>query len=471
MRHEPNPAAEACYDVGRIDGLSVSNERAGSREITRIARLATPIALAQFGFTAIGLVDVAVLGHASAIDLAGASIGRSINFATTALAIGVSAALEPLAAQAIGAGEHEAAWRAYLAGLVACVVVWVPSSVLAWCVTYLLEPLGIARELVLPAQSFLLAQLPGMLGLGVYLTAKSYVQANGATRSPLTAAILANLVNLVVCNVLVRGDEALVAVGLPAFGLLPQGAFGAGLASTIAHGVLGGWVLLAAYRARPVGGGRSPLPIGKVIRIGGPIGLQLLAEIGVFSFAALLAGRLGQTAVGAHQIAIGLASFTFMGALGISGATAVTVGHAVGEGRPPRSAGVAGMALGAMYMSVTAILFLLCRGALARLFTDDGAVAALTAELLIVAAAFQLFDGVQVVAGGALRGAGDVKFAFYVNVAAHWLVGLPLALWLAFRAGYGARGIWFGLLAGLAIVALLLAWRFVRITRRAIARV
>lgn len=470
--------------------MSASNVVAarGGREIATIGRLAAPIALAQFGFTAIGLVDVAVLGHASPTDLGGASIGRSINFAGVALAIGVSASLEPLVAQAVGAGEEDEAWRAYLAGLVASAVVWVPCSLLCWASTYALATLGIEDALIGPARAFLVAQLPGMLGLGLYLSAKSFLQAHASTRPSVVAAIAANVVNLVVCNLLVRGDEGLVAIGLPGIGLTPRGAFGAGIASSVAHVVLAGCVLVPAWWRRPRSGGGPPgtftgtgksrftgavrrLPIAKVIRLGGPIGLQLLAEIGVFSFAAVLAGRLGQVPVGAHQIAIGLASFTFMGALGISGATAVAVGHAVGEGRAPRRVGIAGIVLGAGYMSVTAAGFLLLRGPLARIFTDDREVAELTASLLVIAAAFQLFDGVQVVAGGALRGAGDVKFAFYANVAAHWLVGLPLALVLAFELGMGAQGLWYGLLTGLAIVSVLLAWRFVRVTRGAIARV
>src|SRR5262249_12638339 len=163
---------------------------------------------------------------------------------------------------------------------------------------------------------------------------------------------------------------------------------------------------------------------------GMPVGLQLLAEIGVFSLVAVLAGRLGRVAVSGHQIAIGLASFTFMGALGISGATAVRVGHAVGEGRVARRPGLVGFALGGVFMSASALLFLAFRRPLVMVFTDDASVIELGASLLVVAAAFQLFDGVQAVAAGALRGAADVRFSFIANVGAHWLIGLPCALLL-----------------------------------------
>ncbi|MBX3258501.1 MAG: MATE family efflux transporter [Labilithrix sp.] len=446
------------------------------RELATIARLATPLALAQFGLTAIGLVDVAVLGHASAAELGGASIGRSINFASVAFGIGVAAALEPLAAQAVGAGERDGAWRAFLGGLVGCALVWLPTSALAVGATWLLEPLGIAPDLVGPARAFLLPQLPGMLAFSVFLAAKSFLQANGRARAPLAASVVANVVNLIVCNVLVRGDEALTAVGLPPIGFPRLGAFGAGVASSVAQVVLAAWVLVAAWRTRPREAARAvgpirALPIAKVLRLGTPIGLQLLAEIGVFSLVAVLAGKLGTVAVAAHQIAIGLASFTFMGALGIGGATAVRVGHAIGEGRSPRGAGLVGIGLGAGFMSASALLFLVARRPLVALFAEDPAVVELGASLLVVASAFQLFDGIQGVAAGALRGAGDVRFAFAANVAAHWLVGLPLALWLGLRAGLGATGLWIGLLAGLTLVAVSLLGRFLVVAKGPLARV
>jgi multidrug resistance protein, MATE family len=457
-----------------IGGHHVSIPSLGE-EIGKIARLAGPIVLAQCGLTLLGLVDVAVLGHASATELGGASIGRSIGFVAIALGLGVSGALEPLAAQAVGASEPHVAWRAFVATLKACVLVWAPCAVLAIASTWALEPLGIAAELVQPARAFLVANLPGFLGFAIFLAAKAYLQAHGRTSPALVAALLANPVNFVVCNVLVRGEEAIAWTGLSAPWLPRLGALGAGLSGTIASAVLAGWALAAALRLRPSddAGGRSgaELSTRKVLGLALPIGLQLLAEIGVFSLVAVLAGRLGEVAVSAHQIAIGLATFTFMGSLGVSAATAVRVGHAIGERRTPRRAGLVGIGVGAGFMVLSGPVFLLFPRPLASLFTDDPAIVALAVDLLFIAAAFQLFDGLQAVAAGALRGAADVRFAFVANVAAHWLVGLPLALLLAFRYGLGARGLWWGLLVGLGLVAALLVGRFLRITRGLVARV
>jgi multidrug resistance protein, MATE family len=442
-------------------------------ELGIIARLALPIALAQFGLTLLGLVDVAVLGHVSAAELGGGSIGRSIGFAGLALGIGASAALEPLAAQAIGANEPHVAWRAFVATTSACAVIWVPCTVVTIASTWALVPIGVAPELVGPARAFIVAQTPALLLFPIFLAAKTFLQAHKRTWPALASAIAANVVNLVVCNVLVRGEIPLGRFGRIGVGVAPLGAFGAGLASSVASVVLVGGVLLFVLPMKPPRpvDASADVSVWKVLRLGTPIGFQLLAEIGVFSLVAVLAGRLGGVAVSAHHIAIGLASFTFMGVLGVSGATAVRVGHAVGEKRSPRRAGLIGIAVGAAFMACSSTLFLATPRSLIALFTEDPAITELSVTLLGIAAAFQLFDGVQGVAAGALRGAGDVRFAFAANVAAHWCVGFPLALVLGFHLGLGAPGLWWGLLAGLAVVAIALLWRFLAISKHDVKRV
>lgn len=456
--------------VGLISSGSPTDERS---ELETIARLALPIALAQFGLTLLGLVDVAVLGHVSATELGGASIGRSIGFAGLGLGLGAAAALEPLAAQALGANEPHVAWRSFVATAIACVVIWVPTSLLSIASTWLLVPIGVDAELVPPCRAFLVAQTPGLLLFALFLASKTFLQAHKRTWPALVAAIAANVVNVIVCNALVRGEIPLGRFGRIPLGLPSLGAFGAGIASTISSVVLVGVVLAVILPMRPRVEleTQAHVSVGKVLRLGTPIGLQLLAEIGVFSVVAVLAGRLGKVAVSAHHIAIGLASFTFMGVLGVSGATAVRVGHAVGERRSPRRAGLLGIGMGAAFMMCSSAMFLLMPRPLVALFTDDPAVTDLGVRLLGVAAAFQLFDGVQGVAAGALRGAGDVRFAFAANVAAHWLVGFPLALVLAFTLDMGAFGLWWGLLCGLVLVSVLLLWRFLKISNRPLDRV
>ncbi|MCL2725072.1 MAG: MATE family efflux transporter, partial [Polyangiaceae bacterium] len=443
------------------------------RELGRILWLALPISLAQFGQMLLGLVDVAILGHVSSTELGGASIGRAIGFVSTSLCIGVAAALEPLAAQAVGASEERTAWEAFTASLGASVAVCLPGCILAILSTWLLEPLGIERALIAPARAFLVAQVPGLLFFALFLSAKTYLQAHGRTAPALLAAVTANVVNVVVCNVLVRGSLGIGTWSL-GLGTPPLGAFGAGIASSIASFVLASYVLVAALRLRPHSRGVTKTPYGarlrKVVRIGTPISLQILAEIGVFSLVAVLAGRLGAVAASAHSIAVGLASFAFMGVLGVSGATAVRVGHAIGEGRSPRQSGLIGIGVGATFMALFGIVFLAIPDFLMSLFTNDVHIRALGVTLLRIAAAFEIFDGVQVVAAGALRGAGDIHYPFLATLGAHWTIGFPLALFLAFHAGWGAPGLWWGLLVGLVLVAFLLTDRFLRISRGLIKR-
>lgn len=456
--------------VGLVSG---GDRTGGQSELETIARLALPIALAQFGLTLLGLVDVAVLGHVSAAQLGGASIGRSIGFAGLGLGLGAAAALEPLAAQAVGANEPHVAWRSYVSTMIACLLIWVPCSALSIGSTWLLAPIGVDPELVAPCRAFLVAQTPGLLLFALFLASKTFLQAHKRTAPALVAAIAANVVNVVACNALVRGELPLGRFGRIPLGIPSLGAFGAGLASTLSSVVLVGVVLfvIVPMRPREEVAPSAHVSVAKVLRLGTPIGFQLLAEIGVFSVVAVLAGRLGKVAVSAHHIAIGLASFTFMGVLGISGATAVRVGHAVGEGRSPRRPGLLGIGMGIAFMACSSAVFLFAPRPLVALFTDDPAITDLGVKLLGIAAAFQLFDGIQGVAAGALRGAGDVRFAFAANVAAHWLVGFPLALLLGFRLGLGAFGLWWGLLGGLVVVALLLLWRFLKVSKGSIDRV
>jgi MATE family multidrug resistance protein len=444
-------------------------------EAATIARLAFPIALAQFGMVALGLVEIAILGRATPEQLGGASIGRSLGFVGMGLGIGASAGLEPLAAQAVGAREPATAWRAFTATIAAGALLALPCGALEIASTWALEPLGVEPALIPPARAFVIGHAPGLFFVTVFLAAKTYLQAHKRTAPAVVGAVTANVANLAVCSLLVLGDGALVRLGLPRAGLPALGAFGAGLANTFANAVLAACVFVPAWRSRPRAlspeeSARARVPIAKVLGLGVPIGLQLLAEIGVFSLVAVLAGRLGTVAVSAHQIAIGLASFTFMGVLGVSAATSVRVGHAIGERRSPRPAGLIGIAMGAAFMGCCGIVFLSAPRALVAAFTDDPAIVDLGARLVLIAAAFQLFDGVQGVAAGALRGAADVRFPFVVIAGAHWLIGFPLALYFGFHAGLGAPGLWWGLLVGLALVAALLTWRFVAISGRAIDR-
>lgn len=454
-----------------LTSVPIDSPRGTARaELVALARLAWPITSAQMLLVSMGLVDTAVLGRVSVTELAGATIGRSIGFGVASISMGIGMGLEPLASQALGAGETGRAWGALVATLKAIALTWIPVALLGMAITFLLEPMGVAHEITVRARWYLTGQLPGLGLYGAYIAARTYLQAHGNARAALFAALIANLMNWIVCNVLVRGDEALLAVGLPGVGLPPLGAFGAGLATSLAEIVLVGIALYAA-RARHAGGASEPVLVRTVLAVGIPVGLQLFAELGIFSLVALVSGRLGEVPASAHQVAIGLASFTYMASLGVSAATSVRVGNAVGEGTSPRRVGLLGIGLGGGLQAMSAVVFALFPRQLVGLFSQDARVVDLGAKLVMIAAVFQLFDGVQGVASGALRGAGDVRFAFLANVVAYWAIGLPVALWLGFGLGLGAPGLWGGLTLGLVIVAFVLVARFVVLTRGKIERV
>ncbi len=469
-------------------------------EIRAIAKLSAPISLAQVALVAMGLVDTAILGRESVDDLAAAGLARSVGFAALSFGLGIAAALEPLAAQAIGARQPNRAWKAQTSAFAAIAIAW-PLMVLgSLASTFLLPRFGVEATVVDRARLFLLGQAPGQLLFLAFLVAKTFLQAHGNTSPALVATGAANVVNFIACQLFVRGDDALRSLHLPPIGLPKLGAFGAGCSSSVASLALFGVVWMAARRFRPTdvsdagptshGPSSDEVGVRQVLAVGLPIGFQMLAEIGVFSMCALHAGEFGARAESAHQIALGLASFTFMGALGVSAGTAVRVGLAVGEGRSPRRIGLVGIGVGAGVQLFGALIFTFFPEFLAARFSQDPAVIRLGGQLLYIAAIFQLFDGMQAVAGGALRGVGDVHAAFLLNVFSHWCVGYPIALALAYGSGdlsrynpskyiaillhthdgLGVRGLWIGLTAGLVTVALTMSGRFLVLSRRTIAR-
>ena len=448
-------------------------------EIRDTLRLAVPITLAQVALMTMGLVDAALVGRVSAAELAAVSLGNSLAFAMICPAMGVTMAVEPLASQAVGAGESDRAWTSLRAGVLACLLLSLPTMLLVAVSALILGPVGVDPAVVPAAQRFIWARLPGVPMWLLFMAAKAYLEARGVTRPLYVWGWLANVLNFVVCALLVFGDGALERVGLPGAGLPRMGSLGAGLATSFSNTVLAAAALLSAWHIRPEGasllGEREELRTmsRKLIRVGVPIGFQILTEVGVFSAVSLLVGRLGAISTAAHQIALGLASFTFMGVLGMSGATSVRVGRAIGAGEEggPRRAGVVGVGLGAVYMACCGLVFLVAPGPLARLFSDDPAVLSVAESLIRVAAAFQIFDGIQGVSSGALRGAADTRFASWMNVLCHWGVGFPCAVLLGLILGGGVVGLWWGLCIGLLVVSVALLWRFFRISSRTIAAV
>lgn len=429
-------------------------------ELRPMFRLAWPVATAELGWMAMGLVDTMFVGRVGAEALGAVSIGSHVFFAVALFGMGMLLGLDYLVSFAHGAGRLADARRALVQGSYLAVALAVVLTGVILVLEANLDHLGVQPAVVAATRPYLHAVTWSMLPLLLFSTLRRYLQALAEVRVIVIALISANVLNAAVDWVLVFGR-----LGFPALG-----AEGAGWATTAARVYL--FLFLLAYvvvrerRGAPrdaVSLRFEPRRFVQVARLGAPAALQLVLESGVFAAATVLAGGLTASALAAHQVALSAASMTFMVPLGISSAAAVRVGHALGRGQPAAAghAGWSALLLAVVFMSGAALVFLFAPRAVFAVFTDAPDVIAIGVGLLAVAAAFQLFDGLQVVATGALRGLGDTRTPMLANLLGHWFLGLPIGALLCFRAGWGVTGLWLGLCIGLTVVAVVLItiWR------------
>jgi multidrug resistance protein, MATE family len=428
------------------------------RATTRgLLRLALPITTVQVGMMTMGVVDTAMVGRVGAADLAAVALGSMYFFLISIFGLGVLMALDPVVAQGAGARDHEAVARGVQRGLLLAVALGVIASLLHLPAAPVLALLGQPDDVVPIAGTYVRALIPGILPFFVFSVFRQSLQALHHTRDLVIAIVLANLAN-VFCNwVLIFGK-----LGFPALG-----AQGAGYATSINRWFMALGLLAAAWPLlRPL---LRPLrpeiwqrePLMRIVRIGLPIGLHHELEFGAFGVTALLMGTLGTIEMAAHQIALNIASLTFMVPLGVGAAAAVLVGQAVGRGDPgdARRAAAVSLGVGVAFMGTSAVVMLLFPRAIASLYTDLAPVLSLAATLIPIAGAFQVFDGTQVVSAGTLRGVGDTRVPMLIGLVGFWLIGLPVSIALAFHVGLGPLGLWWGLVAGLGAVAILLLLR------------
>ncbi|MCC7541836.1 MAG: MATE family efflux transporter [Deltaproteobacteria bacterium] len=445
--------------------------------LSDITRLAPSLALVSLGHVTMGLVDTAVVGQIGRVPLAAVGLGSSLTFLVSTVGLGVGLGTEPLAAQAFGAGDLAAARDAMRRGVALALIVALPVLLILAGLAIGLGSLGVDPAIIPDARAYMSSRLAGVPPLFAFVAVRAYLQATKRPYAPLVATFVANVANLVGDWLLVYGDDGLSWLGLPRVGIPRLEALGAGIATVLATCVQLAVVVVAVRidDAPRVGATyvrwRKVLaagPLWRMAKVGLPIGLQIAVEAGVFTTVAVLMARFGAVEAAAHQVTINLASASFNVLIGIGSATSIVVGHHVGAGSRtmPLRAGAAGLTLGAGVMLVASALFLLVPEWLARLFTNDPVVVATTVDLLRIAGAFQLVDGTQAVASGALRGAADTAWPFAIHAVSHWGVGFTAALVLAFVLGLGGQGLWWGLTAGLAFAAVLLVARFVVRARR-----
>ena len=439
------------------------------REFRSLIRLALPIVTVQVGLMLMGVVDTLMVGRVSAAALAAVALGNLYFFGVAVFGMGVLFSLDPLISQAVGAEDDAAIARGMQRGLVLTLVLFT----LALIPLVLAEPVfSVLRQpddVVPLAAGYVHAATPGMLAFLGFIVLRQTLQSMDRVAPIVVAIVAANVVNAALNWVLVFGH-----LGVPALGPV-----GTGWASTLSRWtMLIGLAILAYRRLGPYLKPAGPevlriRPLARMIRIGAPVGAQLQLEMGAFGAVALLMGWLGTAQMAGHQVAINLASLTFMVPLGIAQAGSVRVGQAVGRDDPAaaRAAVKAALLAGAGFMTFTMILFLAAPAWLTALYTDEPEVTVIAVALIPIAGVFQVFDGLQVVAAGVLRGIADTTVPFLANLLAFWVVGIPLGVWLGFGTAAGPVGLWWGLVAGLGLVALFLVLRVRVRMRRELRRV
>jgi MATE family multidrug resistance protein len=428
------------------------------REFGPMLKLAAPLALAELGWVAMGVVDTIMAGHLGAGPTGASSLGNMLFYPIATLGTGVLLGMDTLVAQAFGAKNQEETRHSLVSGVWLALLLSPLLGAMIWNLPPLLRLVGTNPRVMVLLVPFLKALVWGMAPLLLFTAFRRYAQAVDIVKPVTFALVSANVVNFV-------GDWALMYGhwGAPAMGIE-----GAGWSTSLARAYMAA-VLLAAivWKERKTGGllfrvsWRADFArIRRLMMLGLPAAAQFGLEGAVFGVVAVLAARLDEASLAAHSIAVLIISATYMVPLGISSAAAVRVGHAVGRNDPAgvAASGWAALLVSVAFMGAAGIAFWLVPRAIVHIFINDDSVIATGAILLRIAAFFELFDGVQVVATGALRGLGDTRTPMLAHFTGYWIVGLPIAYLLCFTLSWGAPGIWIGLCAALIPIGGTLVW-------------
>ena len=425
-------------------------------------RLALPVVLAELGWMAMGIVDTIMVAPLGPSAIAAAGIGTSVHMAFAVFGMGLLLGLDTLVSQAYGAGDHRDCHRWLVHGVVMGAALTAPVMAACACVLWGIPSFGFHPDVQPLLRGYFGVVLWSTVPLLLYAAVRRYLQGMHVVAPIAFALVTANLMNAAANWTLIYGHFGLPALGVP----------GAAWATMVSRVYMLLVLVVAAWwidrrrssGLRDVSTRLSRERFVRLWQLGFPAATQVTLEVGVFGLATALAGRLDPVSSAAHQIALNIAGASFMVPLGVASAGAVRVGNRVGA-NDPQGAGRAGwtaILLGACFMLAMGVAFFTMPRTLIGLFSPGEAVVELGASLLLVAAVFQLFDGLQAVATGALRGLGDTRMAMLVNLAGHWFLGLPVAYALCFPLGYGVRGLWMGLSLGLIVCGVVLTWHWHR---------
>lgn len=444
---------------------ALSQPRPWRLESRALLHLALPLVLTEVCQMSMGLTDILMMGWLGADALAAGALANHFYGLFVLVGIGVMSAVAPMVAQAIGARQFRVVRRTLRQGLWAALAVGLPSFAVAWHAGAILTALGQDPAIAAAAQAYLRAMLWGFVPVLWYMVLSHFLAAHGRPRPALAVTLVAIAVNALANYGLMFGHW-----GLPRLGLV-----GAGVATALVEVVMFAGLLGFVLRDRGLRRYRILARIWRpdwprfveLFRIGLPIGLSMLAEIGLFLGSSLLIGLFGADQLAAHGLAIECVAVAYMLPYGIGQAAAVRVGLAKGRGDllAARRAGWTALAWGSGIALLPALGFWLLGAELVGLFLDPGVAANAAAVgfavgFLQVAAVFQVFDGAQVVAAGALRGLKDTRVPMALAVLGYWVFGLGAAVLFAFELGYEGLGAWFGLAVGLGVTAPMMVLRF-----------
>jgi MATE family multidrug resistance protein len=441
-------------------------------ELPPMLRVAIPVVLAELGWMAMGVIDTIMVGPLGPEAIAAAGVGTSLHMAFAIFGMGLLLGLDTLVSQAFGARLIQECHRWLVHGVALALLLTPPLMLISWGVYLAIPSLGFH-----PAVEPLLGGYYGVIiwsspWLLLYAAFRRYLQGMHLVKAVMFALVSANVVNAGANWALIYGN-----LGFPAMGVA-----GAAWATLISRFYMAAVLLTAIVFYDRWRWSDLPTLAGhlhrawfkRLLQLGFPAASTVALEVGVFASATALAGRLDPISAASHQIALNIAAVSFMIPLGLGSAGAVRVGHAVGAGDPPRAAaaGWTAILLAMAVMVLAATTFFVIPRTLIGIFTRDEAVLALGSSLLFVAAVFQLFDGLQGVTTGVLRGVADTRTPMITNLLAHWFFGLPVGYTLCFVFGIGVIGLWIGLSTGLIIagVVLLYMWQRRIATLRASSR-
>jgi multidrug resistance protein, MATE family len=422
--------------------------------------LAFPVVISQLGQVLVGVADSMMVGRLGALPLAAASLANSIFFVILMFGMGISMGITPLVSIAEGKGKSKRISNLFGHSLWINILTAIALTGLVLGLSTGLHFLGQPEEVVLLTIPYLLVITASLFPFMIFQTFKQFAEGLSQTKQAMYITIFCNGVNIFLNWVLIWGR-----LGAPEMGLM--GAGWATLISRIMMPILMGYYILTSKRYHVYSISlklkKASIRIfSKILNIGIPTGFQYIFEVSAFSAAAVMMGWIGVNALAGHQIALNLASISYMMAAGLSTAGMIRVSNFIGRDNPKamREAGMVVFGMALIFMLFTALIFVSFRMFLPTLYIDDPEVISLASSLLIIAALFQLSDGAQVAGLGVLRGMEDVKIPTLITLFAYWILGLPLGYFLAFELGMAEKGIWYGLLIGLSCTAILLFYRF-----------